>query len=154
MSQKPKQVAFQRLHALVKRGYRPRLGDLNVTSRDEIELYHTRKYAKPPVPDVVLSQNGNLFIESIGDVEADESEEFDRFIQNVKLPTFYDLHIREAVSRLHVATEAAIGSGVLLIALHFAWNALFPAGNQDIWPLIWMPAVLWSVLMLTIRSRD
>ena len=78
------QVAFERLHALARRGYAPKLGKLHWLQDDGfVEMVHPRKYTKKdPAPTLTLCSNGRVMPrgspETIG---PEDAEEFARFLQ-------------------------------------------------------------------------
>ncbi len=154
MPSQSKLVAFQRLHALAKRGYRPRLGSRNTTGSDEaIELSHPRSNAKPPVPNVILHPNGDVWLSARKEIEYEYPEEFARFARSVKLPTFHDLYVSPAIALIGAILLATLISWLFLIPL-----ALLVAFAFDdwrwIWPAIWYPLLMWTITTVATRERD
>jgi hypothetical protein len=134
-------VAFDRLHALVKRGYQPVYGTGHSDGMySSIELRHPRKKGACVPPTVTLWSNGIIsttmilwpkqYVPSSGEAPIwqkfiDSSDEacFDRFTSEVPLPTIYDRYFsspfQKAKSLAVMGAAAACVSGLLPLTYKF-----------------------------------
>jgi hypothetical protein len=119
-------VAFDRLHALVKRGYRPIYGTGHSDGLySSIELRHPKTKGEGAPPSVTLWSNGIVsttmilwprqYVPSSGEVPVwqkfiDSTDDacFDRFAGEVPLPNFYDRYFSSAFQKARSIAIVAV----------------------------------------------
>jgi hypothetical protein len=122
----PDVIAFDRLHALVKRGYRPIYGTGHSDNKyASIELRHPKRKGDDAPPTLTLWSNGIVsttmilwprqYVPSSGDapvwqkfIDASDDACFARFAGEIPLPTIQDRYFSSAVQKLQSAAFIAL----------------------------------------------
>jgi hypothetical protein len=134
MDPDPEDVAFLRLHALVRHGYVAKLGRQRPVSADDtIELVHPRMVAKKRrAPRLTLYPTGDLH----GDhqfIAGDDPKGFRDFLKTIPFPSFYDRHLRHWTLRGQVILIWYVAMLVLAYALDWLLAVAFGSTNSSPW---------------------